>query len=381
MTDRVSVTSVFSAKDRADWLSTPALVHKGDPFFVPPLLMQEKRRISPRHNPFFKFGEAQLFVARRGATPIGRISAQINHRYLETHSDRTGHFGFFDCVDDQEAADLLLQSASQWLADRGMTRAIGPLNFSINEEVGLLVEGFDSPPAILMTQARPWEGGLVEQAGFEKEIDMLAWRMKPSAALPAVERLASLAGGSGRLSVRTVDMKNYRAEVATLIGIFNDAWSDNWGFVPFSNMEIDALIAEMKPFFRGHYGRFVCLDGEPVGTMLALPNINETIAKFGGRLAPFNWAFLLRDLWMERFQTARIPLLGIRKSQRHTTLAPAMIALLVSQFLSEARKHPLEWVEFSWILETNRAMTSLAQLVAGAPVKRYRVYRKALSRA
>jgi hypothetical protein len=381
MTESISVSPVSSSKDQADWLAVPAIVHQGDAFFVPQLLMQEKRRISTRHNPFFKFGEAQLFVARRGSRPVGRISAHINRRYLEIHPDRSGHFGFFDCLDDQEAANRLFEAAERWLAERGMTRAVGPLNFSVNEEIGLLVEGFDSPAAILMTQARPWEGALVEKAGFEKEMDVLAWRMKPAAALPAVEKLGRMAGGSGRLTVRPVNMKNYRSEVSTLIDIFNDAWSDNWGFVPFSDPEIDALIAEMKPFFRGHYGRFVCLDDKPVGMMMALPNINELIAGFGGRLLPFNWAYLLRDLKLERARTARIPLLGIRKEHRHTTLASSMIALLVSQFLSEARKYPLDWVEFSWILETNRPMTSLAELAAGPPAKRYRIYHKELARS
>jgi hypothetical protein len=381
MMTSLTVTPVETAKDRADWLAVPGIVHAGDPTFTPPLLMQEKRRISQRHNPFFKFGEAQFFVARRAGKPVGRVSAQINRRYLERHQDKTGHFGFFDCLDDQEAADQLLGAACQWLKVRGMERAIGPLNLSVNEEIGLLVEGFETPAAILMTQARPWEGALVEKAGFEKEIDVLAWRMKPSAALPAVKRLAALAPDAGRLTVRHFDMKNYRSEVAALIDIFNDAWSDNWGFVPFSDPEIDALVAEMRPFFRGDYGRFVCLDGEPVGTMLVLPNINEAIAGFKGSLLPLNWARLLRDLWMERIRTARIPLLGIRKAHRHTTLAPAMIALLVSEFLGESRRHPLEWVEFSWILETNRAMVGLAQLAAGPAEKRYRIYRKVIGAA
>ena len=378
MTAPLSISSVTTARDRADWLAVPSIVHAGDPYFVRQLDFQEKRRISPRGNPFFQFGEARLFVARRGVRPVGRVSAQINRRYLEAHRDQTGHFGFFDCLDDQEAADRLLSAAEQWLAERGMVRMVGPLNFSINEEIGLLVEGFESPPAILMTHARPWEAALVEKSGFEKEIDVLAWRMTPAQAGPAVEKLAAMAGVAGRLAARPVDMKNYRAEVQTLIEIFNDAWSDNWGFVPFSPPEIDALITELKPFFRGHYGRFVCLDGEPVGMMMALPNINELIAGFNGRLLPFNWARLLRDLKAERARTARIPLLGIRKSQRHTSLAPAMIALLVSQFLAEARKFPLEWVEFSWILETNRAMTSLARLAAGEPAKRYRIFQKTI---
>jgi hypothetical protein len=376
VTEPLTIASVANARDRADWLALPALVHADDPFFVPPLLMQEKRRINPKTNPFFQFGEARLFLARRGSRPVGRISAQINRRYLERHADRTGHFGFFDCLDDQEAAERLVAAAEQWLGERGMVRMVGPLNFSTNEEIGLLVEGFDSPPAILMTHSGRWEGALLEAAGLSKEIDVFAWRMKPSLAGPQVARLAALAKGSGRVTVRPVDMKNYRAEVTTLIDIFNDAWSENWGFVPFSPPEIDALITELKPFFRGSYGRFVLLDGEPVGMMMALPNVNELIAGFKGRLFPLNAFKLLRDLKKERATTARVPLLGIRKAHRHTTLAPSMIALLVSDFLSEARNYSLDWVEFSWILETNRAMTSLARLGAGEPAKRYRIYQK-----
>lgn len=379
MKTKLEIAPVVSAADRADWLEVPKLVHRDDRWFTPQLDMQEKRRISKKTNPFFQFGDAQLFIARRGDALVGRVSAQINRRHLEVHKDQTGHFGFFDCLDDQEAASGLLKAAEDWLTARGMKRMVGPLNFSTNEEIGLQVDGFDSPAALLMTQARPWEGPLVEAAGFEKEMDVLAWRMKPSEALPAVNRLAKMSGESARLSVRHVDMKNYRSEVKTLIEIFNDAWSDNWGFVPFSPPEIDALISEMKPFFKGNYGRFVCLDGAPVGMMMALPNLNELIAGFGGKLLPFNWLHLLLGLKRERARSARIPLLGIAKSHRHTTLAPAMIALLVSEFLSESRKFELDWVEFSWILETNRAMTALATLAAGAPVKRYRIYRKALA--
>ena len=370
----VQIQPVLTARQRADWLGLPAAILSNDPHWVPPLQVLERRRFSPKSQPFFSFGEAQLLLAYRDGRAIGRISAQINRRHLAHHKDDTGQFGFFDCRDDPAAATALVEAAAAWLRSRGLRRMTGPFSFSINEEAGLLVDGFDHPPAILMGHGAPWYGALLEQAGMTKEIDLFAYRMRPSEVPGIVLRLAKLASRTGRVSVRRFDMRNYRAEIATLIDIFNDAWSDNWGFVPFSDAEIDALVSETRFLLRGKYGRILSLDGRPVGVMLALPDLNDVIAGFRGRLLPFGWARLLKAFRQERWRSARIPLLGLRKSERSTPLAPAMLALLIAEFINEARSYPLDWVEFSWVLETNRAMTTLADLAAGAPVKTCRVY-------
>lgn len=373
-TASLEVRPLDAPREQAAWLALPEHLMRNDPNWIPPLQMLERRRISPRHNPFFKFGDAQLFMAWRDGRPVGRISAQLNHRHLARHDDATGHFGFFECADDDEAAQGLIATAADWLRARGAKRMVGPSSFSINEEIGVLIKGFDSTPAILMGHAPAWSGRLLEQTGLSKEIDTFAYRLRLSHVPAICHRLAEIAIRTGRVSVRPFDMRNYRAEIRTLMTIFNDAWSMNWGFVPFSDAEIDSLVSETRFLLRGEYGRLLFVDGEPAGVILALPDINDVIRNFRGRLLPFNWWKLLRAYRAARWRTARIPLLGLKRAFHRTPMAPALLALLVAEFLSESHNYPLEWVEFSWVLETNTAMISIAELVAGPPVKTYRVF-------
>jgi hypothetical protein len=374
----VTIVAVEDAATINDWLAVPFAVFAGDPAWVTPLNFLERRRISPRHAPFFTFGEAKLFLAYRGDEPVGRISAQINRRHLEYHRDGCGHFGFFDCCDDAEAAQALVDTAADWLRQRGMSRIVGPMNFSINEECGCLVSGFETPPAILMTHARRWTGPLLERAGLAKEIDLFAYRLVPEKLPTRVLEIADMARSSPGVSIRQFDMTRYTEEVRTLIEIFNDAWSANWGFVPFSTAEIDALLAEMRPLIRGHYGRFVLFNGSPVGVIVGLPNVNQAIAPFHGRLLPLNWLKLLWMLKREKIPTARVPLLGLRKDYQSTPMGGWLLALIIAELIPQMRSHNLEWVEFSWILETNTRMVALAELGAGRPVKTYRIYGKNL---
>jgi hypothetical protein len=376
----ITVKLMQDRRTRHDWLALPAAIFADDPNWVEPLRLLERRRVSQKHNPFFTFGEAEFFIAYRGARPVGRISAQINRRHLERYRDATGHFGFFDCHDDPEAAAVLVNAAAQWLRARGMTRMVGPLSLSINDEPGLLVSGFDTPPANQTPHSRPWYGPLLERSGLSKEVDLFAYRMKPADAPPIIHRLAGLAARSGNITVRPLDMSNFGAEMAILIDIFNDAWGDNWGFVPFSRAEIDAIVSETRYVLRGKYGRFLFVDGEPAGVIVCLPDLNNVISRTGGRLLPLNWLRLGMAFWREQWRTARIPLLGLRKGYRSSPLSAAMLALLVEEFIEEARHYPHQWVEFSWILESNKPMVALAELAAGAPAKTYRVYTKSLTR-
>jgi hypothetical protein len=374
----LTIVTVGDQESVKDWLALPHVVFAGDPAWVPPLEFQERRRISPAHAPFFTFGEVKLFLAYRGIEPVGRISAQINRRHLEHHPDHCGHFGFFDCMNDPEAAHALVDTAADWLRAHGMLRMVGPMNFSLNEECGCLVSGFHTSPAILMTHAQPWTGRLLESAGLAKEIDLYAYRAAPETLPKRIYEIAELARRSREISIRPFDMKRYEDEVRALIDIFNDAWSENWGFVPFSAAEIDALLAEMRPLFRGEYGRFVLFNGQPVGVMLGLPNINEAIASFRGRLLPLNWLKLLWALRRERIRTVRVPLLGIRKAYQSTPTGGLLLALIIAEFIAQVQCYNLDWVEFSWVLETNRPMVTLVELAAGPPVKTYRIYGKNL---
>jgi hypothetical protein len=375
----LTIAPVRDARGMKDWLAVPDVVFAGDPAWVPPLNIIERRRLSRSHAPFFTFGDAALFLAYRGVRAVGRISAQINHRHLKLHADRCGHFGFFDCMDDQEAATALVDAATAWLRAQGMSSMAGPMNFSLNEECGCLVSGFETPPALLMTHARPWTGALLEGAGLSKQIDLYAFRVAPARLSRAIRGIADRARQRAGVSVRPFDMKQYRQEVHTLVDIFNDAWQHNWGFVPFSPAEIDALLAEMRPLIRGECGRFVLVNGEPVGVMVWLPNINEAIAPFAGRLLPFNWLKLLWLLKRQRIRTARAPLCGIRRACQSTPIGGQALALLISDSIRQWDADGLDWIEFSWVLASNRPMVRLLELAAGPPVKTYRIYSKAVA--
>ena len=372
--DNLEIRQITGSQGIRQWLEVPKVVFAGDPTWITPLDLAERQRISPRHSPFFSFGEAAFFVAVRDGRPVGRISAQINRRHLERHRDATGHFGFFNAIDDERIARALVEAASAWLRSRGMRRMVGPFNLSVNEDIGLLISGFDTPPAILSSHARRWEGPLLEACGLSKVVDLLAYRMRPAEAPEQITRLALLARNLERIKVRQFDMSHYADDVATIFDIFNDAWSDNWSFVPASEEEIAALTRETRPFMQGKFGRIAEVDGVPSAMIVVLPDLNNVIANFRGRLLPFNWAKLVFAIKRDRWRTARIPLLGIRKTFRGTAVAPAILAMLVADILELGRAYNLDWVEFSWILENNRPMVALAELAAGPACKRYRMY-------
>lgn len=370
----IEIRPISGRREIGKWLTVPSIVFAGDPSWIPPLNLVERQRIDPRHNPFFTFGNAAFFVALRDGRPVGRISAQINRRHLAHHKDATGHFGFFNSVDETQVASALVEAAAGWLRSRGLRRMVGPFNLSINEDAGLLVSGFDSPPAILSSHARAWEGAQLERCGLRKAVDLLAYRMRPSTAPQRIWRLAALARNSSRVRIRPFEMSRYAEDVATIFDIFNDAWSDNWDFVPVSDAEIAAMVRETRPFMQGKFGRIAEIDGVPAAMIVVLPDINNAIASFKGRLLPFNWARLLFTIKRDRWRTARIPLLGIRKAHRGTPLSAAILSLLVADMVELGRAYDLDWVEFSWIIETNHQMVALAELAAGPPCKRYRLF-------
>ncbi len=375
--DKIRVATLDGRRGVEDWLAVPFQVYADDPTWIPQLNLLEKQRISPKHAPFFTVGEASFHVAYRGDKPVGRISAQINRLHLETHRDNTGHFGFFDCIDDWEAASALIDTAAAWLKSRGVSRMAGPFSLSINEECGCLVAGFDSPPAMLMPNGRPWLGPLLERAGMSKVIDLYAFRTKPKDLPPRIEQLAGRAERFGNIALRHFDMRRYRAEIDLLIDIYNDAWSDSWGFVPFTAAEIDSLANELRPFFRNEYGRFLMIDGKEVGIGVGLPDLNGVIAKFRGRLLPFNWARLVWSLKRETWRTARIPFLGIRRAWRTTPRASALVVLLVRDLVVQARdSYDLDWAEYSWVRENDQRMMALGEAIAGPPVKTYRIFER-----
>lgn len=375
----VEVRPADGGRALSDWLRVPARVFAGDPWYVPPLRLAERRRVDPRHNPFFRYGEAAFFLAYRGGEPVGRISAQINRSHLELHQDRTGHFGFFDCLDDLAAAQELVGAAEGWLRRRGLNHMQGPFSLAINQEAGLLVAGFEQPPALMMGHARPWADNLMHACGLTKVVDLNAYRISPAQTPKRVERLAELARGTGSIRIRQLDMRRFSKEVQLVFDIFNDAWSDNWGFVPIGGAEVAAVTAEMRTIMRSKFGLIAEIDGKAAAMLVVLPDLNRVIKSFRGRLLPFNWARLATAISRDRWKTARIPLLGIRKAYRTSAQASAVLSLLVAEILALGRTYDLDWVEFSWVLETNREMVALAEMAAGPPCKVYRIYGKDIS--
>ena len=379
----IEALKVVRVEDRRTieaWLALPYAVFADDPAWIPPLDFYERRRISPKHAPFFTFGEVALFIAYRGEVPVGRISAQVNRRHLEYYRDGTGHFGFFDCLNDTEVAHALVSTAANWLRKRGLLRMVGPLNFSLHEEGGCLVQGFESPPAFLMPHARPWTGALLEHARLRKEIDLFAYRVVPSRLPRRIHEIAELAARNRCISSRPFDMRRRDQEILTLAEIFNDAWRHNWGFVPFSHAEIDALLSGLRYLFvSGEYSRFVLLGDEPVGFTVSLQNINEVIGSFDGRLLPFNWMHLLWFIKRERNRSTRVPLLGLKRAYQSTPMGGLIMAQLVCELVAQGLAYRQDWVEFSWVLETNTAMIKLVERAGGPPVKIYRIYSRELT--
>lgn len=372
------VIQVEDAAQRNMWLRMPWTVMGDDPAFVAPLIMLEKRRISTKHNPFFEFAETALFLALRDGRPVGRISAQVNRRSNEHRGEKAAHFGFFDCLDDPEAAIALVDAAAAWGATRGMSELLGPFNFSINQECGALVEGFDSPAALMMPQGLAHYDRLLHGAGLTKAIDLLAFRMDPKAPRPPVERILERVTRMPEIGIRLLDLSRLRQEIDLVLDIFNDAWAENWGYVPMSPAEIDEMARNLKLLLRPQAAAFVTINGKEEAMMVALPDLNALTRDFDGGLFPFNIVRLLGRLKSRQLPSARVVLMGVRRRHHGGIVGGTILARLVGQIRKAAVDMGLNWIEFSWILETNRPVTDLCERLSGPPVKRYRIYRKSL---
>jgi len=370
----VVITKVAGPEALATWLELPQVVLPSGSAYVPPLRLTERTRLSRTRNPFFKHSEAEFFIAFRNGQPVGRISAQVNSRHLARHKDGQGQFGFFESIDDQSVANALLNHAARWLRERGMRGMTGPFNLSINEECGVLVQGFDNAPTVMMPYSAPWQGKLAEAAGLAPVMDLHAYRMSTQTIPPVIRWLADSAFADSAISIRSFDKRNFDAELAILVDIFNDSWYDNWGFIPFEVSDLHFLFGDLKLFLRSHYGKFVCIDGVPVGFAFAVPNINEIISNYNGRLLPLNWIKLVIALGLERFRTGRLPLLGLRKEYQGSSRGAALFAALVKVSIEDIRAYRLDWIEFSWILASNRPLITFLNAHFGLPSQIYRLY-------
>jgi hypothetical protein len=352
----------------------------GDPNWVQPLTLERLDHLNQKKNPFLRAIEVRYWVAWRGAEPVGRISAQVNRRHLERYRDATGHFGFLDAIDDPAVFAALFGAAEAWLREQGMRRIAGPFSLSINDECGLLVAGFDHPPSMMMGHARPYYRERVEGLGYVKAKDLLAYDFDlatpwPDAAQRLLDRLRRMPG----IVIRPLDMRRYQEEIATICRIFNDAWADNWGFIPFGEDEAQYLAKSLRPLV--HSGSFAIgeLHGEPVAMAVTLPNLNEAIRDLDGRLLPLGWAKLLWRLKVRDVRSGRMPLMGVAKRLQGTAKGAALVLGVIAAIRSHYQQRGYRRGELSWILEDNQAVQDVIQAVGGVPYKRYRIYEKALA--
>jgi hypothetical protein len=375
----ISVSPAIGRSDLAAFIQLPKRLYRGHPGYVAPLDMERGEALSPKTNPYFDHAEVQLFLARRGAKVVGRISAQIDKLHQERYGDRTGHFGFLDAEDDPAIFAALVETAEAWLRDRGMMRALGPISFSTNEEIGMLIDGFDAQPMLMMPFHLPYNARHIEAKGYTKAKDVVAYQVdkehyKPVGSKRMLDRVVQETG----VVVRNIDMKRFQAEIVTIIEIFNDAWAENWGMVPFTKEEMAAAAKGLKLLIDPKLVVIAEQNGQAAGMMVCLPNLLEAARDLDGKLLPFGLLKLLYRLKTHKVRSGRIPLMGIRRQHHGTVLGATLLPLMFEKLRVHFLGRGLEQLEMGWILEDNAAMRRVLEGIGGKVTKTYRIYEKAL---
>lgn len=379
MSETIRIVPVQTKAQWRDFHHLPFKIYQGDPNWVAPLLLERHFHFQPKHNPYFQHATAAFFLAYRGEEPVGRITAQIDQLHLERYNDATGHFGFIEAIDDPQVFSALLEAAEGWLRHNGMKRAIGPVSFSLWDQPGLLVDGFDTPPYVMMNHHRPYYQGHITANGYQKAEDLIAYRYGPQASLKSWDKLMARAMRSGEVTLRNIHMdKRFKDEVAMLLDIINDAWSDNWGYVRMTQAEIDELAGVLKLLLRPGDVAIAEYQGKPAAFTAIFPNLNEAIRDMNGRLFPFNWIKLLWRMKVKRPKTARMPMMGVRKSLQASPIGAALALSVIRSVREFNFSNGVVDSELSWILERNDRVRHVIEMVGGVPYKTYRVFEKGL---
>ncbi|MEO6579974.1 MAG: N-acetyltransferase [Sphingomicrobium sp.] len=375
----LTIRPVSTKRDRKAFVDFAWEVYKDDPAWIPPLKDEVHGLLDPKKNPWFGHGRAALFLATRGDKVVGRISAQVDD-LVQVHMEAgLGQWGMFEALDGEVAAALIAR-AEQWLRDEGMVKALGPISISIWDEPGLLIEGFDQPPMVMMGHHRPAYREWIEAAGYEKAKDLLTYELDIRNELqPLVRKLIANGNSNPRIRLRDVDKSDFDREAAIVLNLLNDAWSDNWGFVPLTDAEIAYAGKKLKPIIYQDLVRIAELDGEPVAFMITLPDINELIADLNGKLFPFGWAKLLWRLRNPRTKRVRVPLMGVVKRLQSSRVAGQLAFMLIDSIRRVCvDRYGVSNGEFGWILEDNQGMTSIAKLSNATINHTYRIYQRSL---
>jgi GNAT superfamily N-acetyltransferase len=373
----VEVRSVSSGRDLRQFIDLPYRLHANHPLWVPPLRFERRLFLNRRLNPFFSHGEAEYFLARRNGRVVGRLSAHINHAFNDWQKKRWGWFGFLELEEDEDIAAALLDAVESWLRARGSERMVGPADFSMNDESGVLVEGFDLRPMVRQPWHPPYYQRLVEQAGMAKAMDLLMWNLEVSdreRVLPVIFELAEKVESEHGIRVRPMRRRQLRKDLDAFAEVYNSAWSQNWDFVPYSKKDLDAYAQELHLVFDKHW--FMIAERmdteEVVGMAITIPDINQVLAKMRGRILPIGWWHFLRKGSIT--DRVRVGFLGVKPEYQHTGVA----AKLYVEHFNAAAARPQTGGEMGWILETNMAMNRGMEAMGGRVVKRYRVYEREL---
>jgi len=361
-----------------DFLGVVDRIYQHDPAYIRALNLDIRDRLNPKKNPFFEHAQGRIFLAYDQGQCVGRITAQIDQEHLDRHKDATGFFGFLDTVDNPLVAQALLGSAERWLREKRMKRIRGPVSLSLNEEAGCLVEGFDHPPVFLNPHHKPYQGQLIEGAGYTKEKDLFGWRYEVGDLNPRVRRARDDIRAMPEVLSRPMSAKDLARDVAITLEVFNDAWSDNWGFVPLTRNEAAKMQSDLKLFLIPEITRIVTIDNEPAAVALALPNVNELIGDLHGRLFPTGLAKLLYRLKVVGARSGRLLILGIKKKFRAQRKYAGLSLFLYGEMNDGGRKVGMTWGELGWTLEDNAAINTAIRMMGPTKYKTYRIYSKDL---
>jgi GNAT superfamily N-acetyltransferase len=368
------VRPVKGWRDIGKFVELPFRLHSTSPVWVPPLRLERRLFLDRRVNAFFKHGDAQLFLAERDGRVVGRISAQYDDAFNAFHSNRWGMFGFLELEDDPEILPALLAAAEDWLRSHGRDRMVGPMDFTMNDESGVQIEGFEREPFVKQPWHPPYYQRLCEAAGLTKAMDLLMWELviaDRSAMLPIIFKLRDDLEPRHGIRIRKMSRRTLRKDMDRFADVYNSAWSENWGFVPYSKADLDAYTQELHLVFDPHWFMVAeTAEGETVAVAITVPDINQVLKRMNGRLLPWGW---WQFLWRSRItDRVRVGFLGVKPEYQHTGVAAAMYV----EHFDMASQRPQKWGEMGWILETNRNMNRAMEAMGGRVVRRFRVYER-----
>ncbi|MBZ0202272.1 MAG: hypothetical protein IT281_04580 [Ignavibacteria bacterium] len=359
------------------FIKLPWELYKGDPNWVPPLIFDVRKNLDPKKNPFFKHAEVELFLAEKEGNLVGRIAAIKNDNHNNFHKDKVGFFGFFETIDDEDVSDFLLETACQWVKSKGFNEIMGPVNPSTNDECGLLIDGFDSPPVFLMTYNPKHYISKIENFGFEKANDLYAYYI-PSEVIndekimARLERMGELIKKRSDVKIYKINMKDLTNEVRKIEEIYNSAWEANWGFVPITTEEFDYLAESLKMVVDPDLVLFAEVAGKPAGFSLALPDFNQVLKKINGRLLPFGFLKIL--MGKKKINFLRVIIMGVKPEYQKK----AIDSVFHLETIKAGNKGGYTGAEISWVLEDNMPMRMTAEKLGAWIYKTYRIYRKSL---